>query len=720
MCLTVVSCNISKEHTPHVKRKNTIVRTFVANGMLSKQNKLNESASKSKLRNRPLNTSSWSATLGKENLVYYNSNSRHLGEQKTALTDGEIVNYKPDSPTPPFIIWGLDGKVVYPSQSFANSSIIIHVFDPQSGFLECMWTSDEGLQPIVKTSLLNSTHFIFIPKSAEMQEVYGALWMSDRIHHTLLRHFVKDTNMSGTLGSLIMERIHFSVVPLDKLGNWIPDALSQWHCVDHLCGYDQVVVQSTASQFPVVAKRLDARYDWLPSPPSVFGNKTLPMIRADTGCKSVGSLKGSIALVSSGNCSFFQKVQTMQKSGAIGVVVYSDKAGYIQELNCEGSQCNTPLSIPATMVEYSSIYTGNEKLEISFQNTPSENFFLAVNQAGDLAEVGWFLYPSMDFLVWQGQWFKYRDELDKRLAAPANIITIFSEKTMQGKEGVVVNVTLPDLRDLQKFSKMELDMSLSCPGTMDTECPHWDHTINLYVCCDQGSPLCGMELGRWISAFRRRIGRWTTDVSPLLPLFTKSTCVFNMKTVEWAMPWKPSLNLRFSQPRVSGDMYPADVTVLYEPGATFDKTYNSHFKPYSFTVPSDIKKVEIVAVITGHGSDENGCGEFCVTSHHFKVNDHINNITFSDAGTPLGCADQVPYGVEPNEHGTWLYGRNGWCDGQNVSPWVIDITAQLGTSGTQNSLSYFGWFNGTDPNPKQSPGIIIMYSYLVYYREFTL
>ena len=37
-------------------------------------------------------------------------------------------------------------------------------------------------------------------------------------------------------------------------------------------------------------------------------------------------------------------------------------------------------------------------------------------------------------------------------------------------------------------------------------------------------------------------------------------------------------------------------------------------------------------MITGHGSDENGCGEFCVTSHHFSVNGHVNNITFSEAG----------------------------------------------------------------------------------------
>ena len=43
-------------------------------------------------------------------------------------------------------------------------------------------------------------------------------------------------------------------------------------------------------------------------------------------------------------------------------------------------------------------------MNITYQNTPSENFFIAVDRFGSLAEVGWFLYPSMDFLVWQAQW----------------------------------------------------------------------------------------------------------------------------------------------------------------------------------------------------------------------------------------------------------------------------------------------------------------------------
>jgi len=37
------------------------------------------------------------------------------------------------------------------------------------------------------------------------------------------------------------------------------------------------------------------------------------------------------------------------------------------------------------------------------------------------------------------------------------------------------------------------------------------------------------------------------------------------------------------------------------------------------------------------------------------------------AGTLWGCADRVAQGSVPNEHGTWQYGRAGWCDGQQVT-----------------------------------------------------
>ena len=58
------------------------------------------------------------------------------------------------------------------------------------------------------------------------------------------------------------------------------------------------------------------------------------------------------------------------------------------------------------------------------------------------------------------------------------------------------------------------------------------------------------------------------------------------------------------------------------------------------------------------------------------------------AGTPFGCADLVPSGAVPNEHGTWYYGRNGWCDGQDVKPVVFDITNYIVDG--DNEVKYWG------------------------------
>lgn len=137
----------------------------------------------------------------------------------------------------------------------------------------------------------------------------------------------------------------------------------------------------------------------------------------------------------------------------------------------------------------------------------------------------------------------------------------------------------------------------------------------------------------------------------------------------------------------------------------------------TFATPANLTKVLLAAVITGHGDDNNGCGEFCVTSHHFVINGHEHSIRFSEAGTPLGCANAVRTGVEPNEHGTWVYGRDGWCDGREVHPWVWDVTADLysAASGKLNTITYFGWFEGHTPDPTSPGAYIIMYSHLTFY-----
>ncbi|XP_022088506.1 uncharacterized protein LOC110978103 [Acanthaster planci] len=668
--------------------------------------------------NEQSKTSSWSRVrqqlqTGRENLAH------RRGFSQTVFTDWEDQTpaLLPDQPAQPFRLFTLNGVIEYPSALLSNTPMIFHTFNNHSGFLECLWTSESSLQTLIKGRPSN-THFVFLPTSDD--PLKETLWMREQIQGAVERMGLLERD--GGLQS----QFHFAVTSLYQLGNWIPALLQQWACQDHGCGLAQVVFQSAPTSYdskeisnqisaPIVLKRLDARYDWLPSVDK-FGNQTIPVVPAENGCKPDSRVAKKIAVVMAGSCSFSTKVTTMEQSGAAGVIVYADQGQPVQDMNCEGAECDSPPAIPATMVPFNQDLVTRlqkEKLYVSFQTTPTDNFYFGINAEGLLQEMGWLLYPSFQFFNWQAEWFNYKSSLLRNLSSEALVIPVIKNSLMQGNTGVVKAIQLPSLLKLSQYNKFELDASLSCPGTKDESCPPWDHTVHLYLCCNETSPLCNMELGRWITPFRRRIGRWLTDVSPLFPLFTSDTCNFTMKTVPWAKAWEPSLNLRFSKDSSGGTLRPYNITPLFR-GGTFDKNYNKKYKPLFFTVPSDVKKVQVFAVITGHGSDNNGCGEFCVTSHHFVINGHHHNITFSNAGTELGCAMRTPTGVEPNEHGTWLYGRDGWCDGREVDPWVFDVTAQV-TSG-QNNITYFGWFEGKDPNPTGTPGYIIMYSYLVFYK----
>jgi hypothetical protein len=126
-------------------------------------------------------------------------------------------------------------------------------------------------------------------------------------------------------------------------------------------------------------------------------------------------------------------------------------------------------------------------------------------------------------------------------------------------------------------------------------------------------------------------------------------------------------------------------------------------------------RAQLVATITGHGHDTpHGCAEFCdsrvrvsrkslpaactpptccaafATStthamdlpspspprpahlqHVFSINGASRALSFPTAGTEMGCTSDVLAGTTPNEHGTWFFGRGGWCNGRQVDPWWV-------------------------------------------------
>ena len=89
-------------------------------------------------------------------------------------------------------------------------------------------------------------------------------------------------------------------------------------------------------------------------------------------------------------------------------MVYAKRFTTLQDMNCDGEECDTQLSIPATMIPNEiGLKTKNDDVKIfaRFQTTPSDNFFFGIDGQGKVEETGWFLYPSMRFMAYQAQWW---------------------------------------------------------------------------------------------------------------------------------------------------------------------------------------------------------------------------------------------------------------------------------------------------------------------------
>ena len=100
----------------------------------------------------------------------------------------------------------------------------------------------------------------------------------------------------------------------------------------------------------------------------------------------------------------------MSKAGVHAVILYPEEHKPIKELTCDGHHCFIPLHISASMIPHQDgvhikkLLLANMKLYVSYQFTPQENFFLAIDGQGKLAEVGLFLYPSLKFMAYEAKW----------------------------------------------------------------------------------------------------------------------------------------------------------------------------------------------------------------------------------------------------------------------------------------------------------------------------
>ena len=389
------------------------------------------------------------------------------------------------------------------------------------------------------------------------------------------------------------------------------------------------------------------------------------------------------------------------------------------------------------------------------------------------------LYPRMAFLAWAGRAAVYDASLISQLATPAMVVPVFERVHLRpamgdccastGSEpappcnvgGLIRDSLRPcavchrvladgdsprgcgpwaqvEVPAYTPFSSWHVDLRLGCNGSSDIDCPQWDHVVQLRACVLPSTAAdarcnaqAGAEIGRWVTSFGRRDGRWLAEITPLAPLLSSANGAQSLNltiySAPWAgsqgaVPWVVTLSLRMAwkdqvkggsgddgddsnghspegedaEVAPGGENNPADgvssftpdgedaevapggdhnesMPMVFHPWAhvttesggigrvfrwvAFNQSFASFFPTYHFTLPRHRRRrVQLYAIITGHGNDNHGCGEFCATEHRFVVNRHaalIKRQLLPATDAQLGCAEAVDSGVVPNEYGTW-------------------------------------------------------------------
>jgi hypothetical protein len=265
------------------------------------------------------------------------------------------------------------------------------------------------------------------------------------------------------------------------------------------------------------------------------------------------------------------------------------------------------------------------------------------------------------------------------------------------------------------FDTLELDVTQRCPDPNAREegnCGEWNYVAHLWLYEAEGEEETRVELVRHVTTYQRE-GRWIVDMTPaLVHLREGGTRHFRW---EWApdsnvQPTSTYLTLRFSNQ--DKGYQPIEIDELWG-GQRFNAQYNLGREQLRVAVPETATRVELWAVITGLGAETSQCAEFCNHQHEFIVDGQSFYREHEGAGNPEGCLETIDQGTVPNQWGPWWFGRGGWCPGQAVEPFIVDVT-DLATPGEELAIDYYGWLD--DEDPPENAGNILMRSFIVSYE----
>lgn len=338
-------------------------------------------------------------------------------------------------------------------------------------------------------------------------------------------------------------------------------------------------------------------------------------------------------------------------------------------------------------------------------------------QVGYLGNPANFQGTYLSYLAHEALYFNYEHNAIYQPDLNYDEIVVFEKEYYTGGWAATISelVEFPTLDELNNYSGMSIELLRGCPDAngnySDAGCDDYDRIARGFICDEDGNN-CN-EIARWVTPFDRQ-PHHLTDISSFMSMIKPG----GNKIVKFQESgWPNSLltmKFRFYHNESSEDLItPQEYHKMWIGTFPFNPDFDTNREPIIFEVPDNATKVEFVSYITGHGWSCAGtfqCAEFCNSRHMLSLNGGLYDfdISFPNGDDNDYCLqpEAMLDGAIPNQYGTWGYGRAGWCPGQDISPWVTDITNHV-SIGDENVMEYsacrVSW-DGSCATPPVCPG----------------
>ncbi|MBS1644778.1 MAG: T9SS type A sorting domain-containing protein [Bacteroidetes bacterium] len=195
-------------------------------------------------------------------------------------------------------------------------------------------------------------------------------------------------------------------------------------------------------------------------------------------------------------------------------------------------------------------------------------------------------------------------------------------------------------------------------------CGDWDYTVENILMTPGGDTL---ELGRLITPYARQTWprtpltwtqRYIFDVTDYYPVL-KGAATMRVFYSGYSTGFRGDVKFLFIEGTPERDV--KKVERIWHGSFNYGATtpISAKLPDLNRTAPAGTASAEMKLNITGHGSDNNGCGEFCGNAYTVSLNGNAiaKQPFFRD---DCGLNDLYP------QSGTWVYSRANWCPGALV------------------------------------------------------